>query len=74
MEENFRVLFSQSKACSDRMLKPKLLLEEWQHAGLQESMPSLFDMIKWIVDINVSTGEKGISFDEFMHQCVFFFS
>lgn len=56
------------------MLEPKVVKLTWERLGIDEEMPSLYEMICWIVDINCFEGVEAINFTEFIEQCVYFFS
>ena len=56
------------------MMEPRIVKQTWEKLGIDKEMPSLYDMICWIVDINCFEGVEAIDFEEFIDQCVYFFS
>ena len=67
-------MVSKNYDTTQEMLEPRILKQTWEKMGIDKEMPSMYDMICWIVDINCFEGVEAIDFDEFIDQCVYFFS
>lgn len=42
--------------------------------GLDQKNPALYSMISWITDANMFSGTAGMTFDEFITYCIYFFT
>lgn len=74
LRENFGKMLQSSDGSSVQRLEPKVLRESWKAQGIDKTMPSLYEMICWIYDANCKEGVESITFDEFLEQCIYYFS
>ena len=50
------------------------MMEGFRKMGLDEKNPALYSMICWINDANMFSGTTGMTFDEFITYCIYFFT
>lgn len=74
LKDNFRKMVLSSDGSTVQRLQPMVLKTVWESQGIDKSMPSIYEMICWIVSINEEEGVDSITFDEFIDSCVYFFS
>ena len=66
LRDSFGKMIQNADGSNPDMLEPMVLKATWEKLGIQEEMPSLYDMICWVVDINCFEGVEAISFTEFI--------
>ena len=55
-------------------LNPTFMQYQFEKNGMDKSDPSMYAMVCWMTEVNKDKGSEGITFEEFINNCAFFFT
>ena len=66
--------FMKFQSTNTEIIRPKEILKTFKKHNIDKENPSMYSMMKWMADANLHSGTDGMTFEEVIQYCAYFYS